>query len=191
MDDLTKDVAPVVDDAIDMSEAETKYAEGFKPRVPENTYRIVKVSSVEFGKSSNGNPMFTWTLTVLDGSSEEGRGTDVRHWTVTNNASFIGFLNALGINRQLTPELYDEQGKLIRSKFEAEALNRMVKVYITWRRDVKDTSVDKEPTELVDADYWFNLNVKRVYPVDPIGSKFDGEMSIPSVSDDKVLAPFQ
>lgn len=180
-----------VNDTIDVSEAETKYAEGFKPRVPENTYRIVKVSSVEFSHSERtGNPMFTWVLTVVDGLDTEGRGTDFKHWTVTNNASFVGFLNALGINRQLTPELYDEQGKLIRSKFEAEALNRMVKVYITWTRSLKATSEDKEPTELTDADYWFNLTAKRVYPVEPIGSKFTGEMSIPVANTNNDVAPF-
>lgn len=186
MDDLTKDI--VVNDTIDMSEAEAAYAEGFKPRVPENTYRIVKVSSVEFGKSQAGNPMFTWVLTVVDGLDTEGRGTDFKHWTNTNNASFVGFLNALGINRALTPELYDEAGKLIRSKFEAEALNRMLKVYITWKRDLKATSLDKDTTELVDADYWFNLNAKRVYPVEPIGAKFDGELVLISANNDP--APF-
>lgn len=189
MDDLTKDVV-VVDDVVDVSEAEAKYAIGFTPKTPANENRIAKISSVTFGDSKAGSPMFTWILTIVDGTDDDGRGEDFKHWTVTNNASFVGFLNALGINRQLTPEFYDEQGKLIRSKFEAEALNRMVKVYTAWSYQIKPDSEYKEATDRTNADYWINLIAKRVYPFDEIGKKFDGELSIVTANTNNDPAPF-
>jgi hypothetical protein len=158
----------------DYAAAEQSMIDSQKPRIPEGEH-IFAVTSYEYGVSQKNNPQIIWVLTKVSGAPTEGLGLAVKHYTQLNNFNLYGFLSALGVTKELTPEVFQADGLHLSN---ALLLNRMVKIKIVHNKKLKPDSEGKDPSTLTDLDYNIFANPKSVYPYEEIGKRFTGELGI-------------
>lgn len=129
---------------------------------------IVKVSGREvFQKAGSDKVQFKWTLTVVEG---EFVGKNITHFTTVGVRDAAGnmhdtpdkwrytaLLTALGATPTTMPEYKTERGFAVPTE---ALLNRMVRVQVVHNQYNGNTYA----------------NVRKVFPVDPVGKLFEGTM---------------